>query len=62
MNTMLIKRGVLRAGGWGNGPIIGLDTLVTYLSHVVLNEISAGPQSLARSISRAIQHGNWRIT
>ena len=57
-----MTRGVLRAGGWGdrlNGST-GLDTLVTQLSHVALNESSAGPQSLARSISREVKRNTRR--
>jgi hypothetical protein len=44
-----IMRGMLRAGGWGDRPTMGLDSL----DYVALSEGGAGPQSLARSVSRA---------
>ena len=62
LKGMSMTRGVLRAGGWGerlNG-YTGLDTLVTQLSHVALNEGSAGPQSLAQSILRDVKRNTRR--
>jgi len=43
VKSCLLKRGMLRAGGWGYGFI--------KVNHAVLNEGGAGTQSLARSVS-----------
>jgi hypothetical protein len=47
MMAASIKHGMLRAGGWGNE-----RKEVGHLVYVAPNEGGAGPQSLARSISR----------